>query len=395
MSNGQSYLVRRIREGHAALFEQTWPLWLAGVVIAFLSIMMFAWERPLGVVAGLRNWGDWLFTSIGAYNKALQSPLVNYASVIDIGFLLGAFASALLAREFSVRVPPRAEAVKGLAAGILMGIGSSLAQGCNVGGFFTALSALSLGGFAMMVGLIFGVYVGLRYLLWELERFPTSSSAPPSGEKKEGGFDWRRVQPWIGYAILLGSIIAFFQYSGSAYTKSGGLLLLSLAVGLTFQRSRLCFVAAFRDPFMTGESRQTKAMLLSLVVAVLGYAVLKWTGLRGEMVYVTDTFWLGGLAGGFIFGIGMVLAGGCGSGTLWRVGEGQVKLWIVLVSFSLSNAAVRYYLESTGLMDKLGKAVFMPDWFTYKWSVIIIAAVAALWYIAADWNEEKETFVVS
>ena len=42
--------------------------------------------------------------------------------------------------------------------------------------------------------------------------------------------------------------------------------------------------------------------------------------------YVRGTFGWGGVVGGFIFGLGAMFAGGCGSGTLWRVGEGQVKL---------------------------------------------------------------------
>ncbi len=418
MGEGQSYLVRRIREGHAALFGQTWPLWLAGVLVAFLSILMFAWERPWGVVAGLRNWGDWLFTSLGVYRKPIDSPLTSYESLMVIGLILGAFASALLGREFSVRVPPRMEVVKGLVAGLLMGIGSALARGCNVGGFFETLGSLSLGGVAMAFGLIPGVYVGLRYLLWELEKFPSKSAASPS-KGKEGGLDWRVIQtwlgygvllvpslkrilisprwviqPWLGYGVLLAGIAAAFQYSALAYSRTGGVLLLSMAIGLVFHRSRFCFVAAFRDPFMTGESRQTKAMLLSLMIVVVGYSLLKWSGLRPESAYVVNTFALGGLVGGFIFGAGMVVAGGCGSGTLWRVGEGQVKLWVVMAVFAMTNALARFYLETTGLVEKLGRAIFLPDLLTYRWSVIAVLAFLALWYIAADWNEEKETFVV-
>jgi hypothetical protein len=394
MNDERGYLARKLKEGHASLFERTWPSWVGGMLVAFLSILMFAWERPWGVVAGMRNWGDWLFTSLGIYHKSVQSPLVNYASVMDLGLVFGAFASALLGREFSIRTPPRLEAAKGFVAGILMGIGAALARGCNVGGFYSAISALSLGGVAMMFGLILGAYVGLRYLLWELEKFPPRTTAPAGGERSEGGFDWRRIQPWIGYAIMILAVLVSFRYSSVAYTKSGGLLLLGLAVGIVMHRSRLCFVAAFRDPFMTGESRQTKAVALSLMIAMTGYAIIKWAGLRGEMVYVANTFLFGGLVGGFIFGIGMVIAGGCGSGTLWRVGEGQVKLWITLVSFSLTNALVRYYMDTTGLIHKVGKAVFIPDLLSYKWTVIALLVLLGLWYLAADWNEEKEIVVV-
>ena len=169
---------------------------------------------------------------------------------------------------------------------------------------------------------------------------------------------------------------------------------MGLCIGVVMHRSRLCFVAAFRDPFMTGDSRQTKAVALSLMVAVIGYGIIKWAGLRGEMVYVSNTFFFGGLVGGFIFGVGMVVAGGCGSGTLWRVGEGQMKLWVVLLSFALTNALVRYYMDTTGLIQKVGRAVFLPDWITYKWTIIFIVAFLILWYLAADWNEAEDIVVI-
>ena len=49
-----------------------------------------------------------------------------------------------------------------------MGIGSALSFGCNIGGFFSATSALSLAGPAMMIGLIVGSFLGRKLLVWEI-----------------------------------------------------------------------------------------------------------------------------------------------------------------------------------------------------------------------------------
>ena len=51
-----------------------------------------------------------------------------------------------------------------------------LAFGCNIGGFFSAVSALSLSGFGMMLGLGLGAFLGLRYLLREMQSHPAWSS---------------------------------------------------------------------------------------------------------------------------------------------------------------------------------------------------------------------------
>ena len=67
-----------------------------------------------------------------------------------------------------------------------------------------------------------------------------------------------------------------------ALTRTGGLLLCGLAFGIVIQRSRFCFVRAFRDPFMTGEGEVGRAVSVSLIISVFGFAALKWTGIRGE-----------------------------------------------------------------------------------------------------------------
>ena len=69
----------------------------------------------------------------------------------------------------------------------------------------------------------------------------------------------------------------------------GGLLLRGIAFGVIIQRTRFCFVRGFRDPFMTGEGEVPRAIAVSIIISVLGFAALKWTGLRGERVYVAQT----------------------------------------------------------------------------------------------------------
>src|SRR5207245_4281503 len=117
---------------------------------------------------GIRHWGDWLFHTIGIINQPdLLSPFLYSGSVLNLGLLLGGLAAALLSREFGMRPPPVAELIKGGVGGLMMGWGAVLSFGCNIGGFFSALSALSVSGVGMMVGLAAGAFLGTRYPLWE------------------------------------------------------------------------------------------------------------------------------------------------------------------------------------------------------------------------------------
>jgi hypothetical protein len=390
----ESFLAVKLKENYRVLFRQQWPDMVGGVLLGLLSILIVAWARPWGIVGGIRNWADWVFYGIGVIHETPEHPLFFSSSIMDIGLLLGAFAAALLAGEFALRTSPKLEIAKGFCGGILMGVGSALAMGCNVGAFYTTLINFSANGFVMMIGLIGGAYIGLRYLLWELEHFPAAPSATVKPKQSASAFDRKAVQPYVGGAVILGTLVSASIYNQYDYTTIGGLLLFGMLFGIVLQRSRFCFVRAFRDPFMTGDASIAKAIVISILIGAVGVAILKWNGFRAQSLYVVPTFGWGSLVGGLIFGIGMVIAGGCGSGTLWRAAEGHLKLWMALISFALTNSLMNVFLEETGLKDRLGAQVFLPGVLGWQGAFLAIALVLFLWYLVLSWNEETNKFTV-
>lgn len=373
---------------YESVFKRTWSPMTGGIILAILAIYMEAWQRPWGIVGGLRNWGDWVFYMVGLFDKKPPHILFYSSSVMNLGLLAGAWVSAIIAREFAFRVPPMLEIWKGFFAGILMGVGSTLAYGCNVGGFYSAVQNLAANGFAMMVGLIAGVIVGLKYLYWEMEHFTPG----PAGPTFLGN-----IPPVIGFIGLVGLIVAAYAYTYSNVEDASlmaGYLLIGAGIGFVFHRSRLCMVNAFREPFMTGEAAMGKAIAVSITLGAIGIAILKYAGLRDTSLFVVSSFWWGSLLGGFIFGTGMVVAGGCGSGSLWRVAEGQIKLWVVMITFALTNSLMRHWFGENHWMSKLGKAVYLPDTFGYGGSIFLVIAAMLVWYIVIDWNEESNKLVI-
>ena len=161
--------------------------------------------------------------SLGLLHRPdLISPVLYSGSVLNLGLLMGAFAAALLGREFAIRVAPLGELLKGGVGGLLMGLGANLAFGCNIGGFFSAVAALSLSGVAMMLGLGIGSYLGLRYLLWELERLPGLSTGKSYTccAPRSSGPGW---QPVLGILTLLMLLPLPFWYSRLGYARTGGI----------------------------------------------------------------------------------------------------------------------------------------------------------------------------
>src|SRR6059036_3683153 len=195
-------MARLFSPQYRLVFGQPWPVWAAALLVAMVNVFLFTFYRPWTASDGMRNWGDWVLTGLGIVRRAdLLAPWLYSGSLLNAGVLLGGLVAALLAREFAVRVPPRGELLKGGCGGLLMGVGAVLAFGCNIGGFFSATSALSLSGIGMMLGLGMGAFLGLRYLVWEVAHRPDWSRgggriylhtrAPAAGR-----------QPWAGALVL-------------------------------------------------------------------------------------------------------------------------------------------------------------------------------------------------
>ena len=65
----------------------------SALVIAALSVFLFAFDRPWTASDGLRNWGDWLFQSLGFTIQAdLLPPHLYSGSVLNFGLLFGGLA---------------------------------------------------------------------------------------------------------------------------------------------------------------------------------------------------------------------------------------------------------------------------------------------------------------
>ncbi|MGD7731918.1 YeeE/YedE family protein [Propionibacteriaceae bacterium G57] len=117
-------------------------------------------------------------------------------------------------------------------------------------------------------------------------------------------------------------------------------LALGVVLGFVFQRSRFCVTGAFRDVWLSRSFRWLTAFLLAILVqAVLVQGLL---GLDLITAGVPKIAWLGVMGGSFLFGIGIVLAGGCATGTYYRSGEGLIGSWIALLFYAATAAFMKY-----------------------------------------------------
>ncbi|MEA3501635.1 MAG: YeeE/YedE family protein [Actinomycetota bacterium] len=114
-------------------------------------------------------------------------------------------------------------------------------------------------------------------------------------------------------------------------------LFVGLAFGFVLQRGRFCMNSAFRDIITLKDFTLTKTVALALLVSMLGFGIMAATGAIDPNP--KPILWAGNLVGSFIFGIGMVVAGGCASGVTYRVGEGMVGAMSAVVGLTLAAMA--------------------------------------------------------
>jgi uncharacterized membrane protein YedE/YeeE len=137
--------------------------------------------------------------------------------------------------------------------------------------------------------------------------------------------------------------------------------LAGLAVGVGFgalaRWSGFCLRGAVEDVLTKPDAPRARGFLLAMVVALISVQALVLTGhldLSKAVVLPTSLFWGGALLGGLMFGVGMVLTGGCGTRMLVLAAGGNLRSVVVFVVFGLvAYATIRGILAPTraAMMD--------------------------------------------
>ncbi len=125
--------------------------------------------------------------------------------------------------------------------------------------------------------------------------------------------------------------------------------LIGIFLGIILYRGDYCLVAMLRDFFLVRDLTLFRSFVLYLVVVSTLFTLGKFTGLI--TIFPPRTFGpvsLATIIGGFIFGIGMVLAGGCVIGTLYKMAGGNLTNWLAfagIIAGSMLYAEVHPFVR--------------------------------------------------
>ncbi|QQC58682.1 YeeE/YedE family protein [Rothia kristinae] len=165
---------------------------------------------------------------------------------------------------------------------------------------------------------------------------------------------------------------------------------IGILLGIIMQRGRFCVTGMLRDIFLQRSWRGFTALLVVISVHGLGLALLTATGaITPEYpAFAPAAVVLGGL----VFGLGIVLAGGCASGTWYRSGEGLVGSWVALALYATSAAVMKsgplsgfttWMKSGTTGLTTIPEALGLPVW-VFAVGLAAVTALAVAHYRRAD-----------
>jgi uncharacterized membrane protein YedE/YeeE len=165
------------RHGFSRYLRGPWPIVAGAVALAVLNFATLALAgRPWGITSAFALWGAkgadligfdpsaWAYWQSAANAKALQaSVFADITSVMDFGIIAGAMLAAVLAGKFApnFRIPLRSLAAA-VVGGLLLGYGSRIAYGCNIGAYFSGIASGSLHGWLWAVAAFAGNILGVK-----------------------------------------------------------------------------------------------------------------------------------------------------------------------------------------------------------------------------------------
>ncbi|WP_420871432.1 YeeE/YedE family protein [Halomicrobium salinisoli] len=158
--------------------KQPWDPRSAALGITAVAVLWFTQVSIVGVTGPEARWTGYLLSQVGVdagsfeyWGSILfqgQGVGVTVDMVMIAFVIVGAALAALWSGDFSLRVPKRRRLPNAVVGGLMMGAGSRLAPGCNIGNIYSGIAELSVHSFIAAAGIVAGVYVMTHWIYREV-----------------------------------------------------------------------------------------------------------------------------------------------------------------------------------------------------------------------------------
>ncbi len=325
---------KQFRQTYMVNFWRPTP---AVIALGVLAAYYFGITGTYWAVTGeFTRWGGHILQFFGVdisnwgYYKIMKmegTSLTRVDGVMIIGMFAGCIAAAFWGNNVKLRMPAsKIRIAQALIGGIIAGFGARLGMGCNLASLFTGIPQFSVHAWFFTIAMIIGVYLGTKVTM--LPFFQSKIKLQKVSCSKELQKDETQIKSFfkIGTFVFIAAIIwALYLIFFANSEKLGIAVLFGCAFGLLIAKAQICFTSAFRDIFTTGRNELAIAIVIGMAVSTIGVFSYIMIGTPAKIMWAGPNAILGGL----LFGFGIVLAGGCECGWMYRAVEGQVHFWIV------------------------------------------------------------------
>lgn len=331
-----------------------WKPLPAVIAAGILSTYYFGLTGTFWAVTGeFTRWGGHIMQLFGSepetwgYFKVIGfegTPLDRIDGVMIIGMFAGCFAAALWANNIKLRMPQhRIRIFQAILGGIIAGFGARLAMGCNLAAFFTGIPQFSLHAWYFAVATAAGSYFGAKFTLMPMFRIPVKLKKVSTASPLTQNHNVAKRRFKLGMVIFT-LALAWGFYTLLDSPVMGFAILCGIGFGLLIERAQICFTSAFRDLWITGRTHMAKAIIIGMAVSAIGIFSYVQLGATPKILWAGPNAVIGGL----LFGFGIVLAGGCETGWMYRAVEGQVHYWWVGFGNIIGATVLAYYWDDLG-----------------------------------------------
>lgn len=311
---------------------------LAGLVMGILAALLVKWGNPPNMGICVACFMRDIAGALGLH----RAGVVQYIRPEISGFVLGSFMAAYAFGEFRAR-GGSSPLVRFLLGALVM-IGALVFLGCPIRATLR-LAGGDLNGITGLAGVAAGALAGIFFLkrgynLGRAVKIPVAAG-------------WLIPLAMIGLLVLAifppGFIFSSENGPGSQHVALGISLGVGLLVGFLAQRTRMCFVGAWRDVFLVRDGYLMSAVVACFLGALAFNLILGQfhLGFDGQPVAHSSHLW--NFLGMALVGLAATLVGGCPLRQLILSGEGDTDAAVtVLGLFAGAAFAHNFGLASSG-----------------------------------------------
>ncbi|GAA0780625.1 YeeE/YedE family protein [Roseibium denhamense] len=161
----------------------------------------------------------------------------------------------------------------------------------------------------------------------------------------------RSIAFCAGLLIVLVMLLAY----GEAGARQAMAVLIGSVAGIALYHASFGFTAAWRKIITERRGAGLRAQfVLILLTSAVSFPLIAWgSDLGWPAGGFVFPFGIAAAVGAFMFGVGMQLGGGCGSGTLFTAGGGSTRMMITLAAFILGSVAATAHLHVWAQLPRL------------------------------------------